>query len=164
MQVNDACKKAMADRIIKAMGGDVKGKTIGILGLAFKPNTDDMRDAPSLDIIPALQAAGARVKAYDPESMHEAGKMLTGVDFCDGPYHAVDGADAASLLVFSCCGHAHAPFFQPRPYRPRDSRSCQPPQPPPDASYFGRNGRAVTFPWSRALIRPPSASPAAPPR
>ena len=99
VEVNDARKKAMANRIIKAMGGNVKGKTIGILGLAFKPNTDDMRDAPSLDIIPALQAAGARVKAYDPESMHEAGKLLTDVDFCDGPYHAVDGADAMVLIT-----------------------------------------------------------------
>ena len=99
VQVNDARKKAMADRVIKAMGGSVSGKTIGVLGLAFKPNTDDMRDAPSLDIIPALQAAGARVKAYDPESMHEAGKMLSGVDFCDGPYHAVDGADAMVLIT-----------------------------------------------------------------
>lgn len=99
VEVNDARKKAMADRVIKAMGGDVKGKTIGVLGLAFKPNTDDMRDAPSLDIIPALQAAGARVKAYDPESMHEAGKMLTEVDFCDGPYHAIDGADAMVLIT-----------------------------------------------------------------
>jgi UDPglucose 6-dehydrogenase len=99
VEVNDARKKAMADRVIKAMGGSVKGKTIGVLGLAFKPNTDDMRDAPSLDIIPALQAAGARIKAYDPESMHEAGKMLTEVDFCDGPYHAVDGADAMVLIT-----------------------------------------------------------------
>jgi len=99
VEVNDARKKAMAERVIKAMGGSVKGKTIGVLGLAFKPNTDDMRDAPSLDIIPALQAAGARVKAYDPESMHEAGKMLTEVDFCDGPYHAVDGADAMVLIT-----------------------------------------------------------------
>jgi len=99
VQVNDARKKAMADRVIKAMGGSVKGKTVGVLGLAFKPNTDDMRDAPSLDIIPALQAAGARIKAYDPESMHEAGKMLTEVDFCDGPYHAVDGADAMVLIT-----------------------------------------------------------------
>ena len=99
VQVNDARKKAMADRVIKAMGGSVSGKTIGVLGLAFKPNTDDMRDAPSLDIIPALQAAGARVKAYDPESMHEAGKMLSDVDFCDGPYHAVDGADAMVLIT-----------------------------------------------------------------
>jgi UDPglucose 6-dehydrogenase len=99
VQVNDARKKAMADRVIKACGGNVKGKTIGVLGLAFKPNTDDMRDAPSLDIIPALQAAGARIKAYDPESMHEAGKTLTEVDFCDGPYHAVDGADAMVLIT-----------------------------------------------------------------
>ncbi len=99
VEVNDARKKAMAARVINAMGGDVKGKTIGVLGLAFKPNTDDMRDAPSLDIIPALQAAGARVKAYDPESMHEAGKMLAEVDFCDGPYHAIDGADAMVLIT-----------------------------------------------------------------
>lgn len=99
VEVNASRKKAMADRVVKAMGGSVKGKTIGVLGLAFKPNTDDMRDAPSLDIIPALQAAGARIKAYDPESMHEAGKMLTEVDFCDGPYHAVDGADAMVLIT-----------------------------------------------------------------
>jgi UDPglucose 6-dehydrogenase len=99
VEVNDARKKAMAMRVINAMGGSVKGKTIGVLGLAFKPNTDDMRDAPSLDIIPALQAAGARVKAYDPESMHEAGKVLTEVDFCDGPYHAIDGADAMVLIT-----------------------------------------------------------------
>jgi UDPglucose 6-dehydrogenase len=99
VEVNKARKKAMAERVIQAMGGSVRGKTIGVLGLAFKPNTDDMRDAPALDIIPALQAAGARIKAYDPESMHEAGKMLTEVDFCDGPYHAVDGADAMVLIT-----------------------------------------------------------------
>jgi UDPglucose 6-dehydrogenase len=99
VQVNEARKKAMAERVIKAAGGSVKGKTIGVLGLAFKPNTDDMRDAPSLDIIPALQAAGARIKAYDPESMHEAGKLLTDVDFCDGPYHAIDGADIMVLIT-----------------------------------------------------------------
>ncbi|MEQ1779872.1 MAG: UDP-glucose/GDP-mannose dehydrogenase family protein [Hyphomonadaceae bacterium] len=99
VQVNNARKKAMAQRVIDAMGGSAKGKTIGVLGLAFKPNTDDMRDAPALDIIPALQAAGARVKAFDPESMHEAGKMLSDVDFCDGPYHAIDGADAMVLIT-----------------------------------------------------------------
>jgi UDPglucose 6-dehydrogenase len=99
VEVNAARKKAMARRVINALGGSIKGKTIGVLGLAFKPNTDDMRDAPSLDIIPALQAAGARIKAYDPESMHEAGKMLTEVDFCDGPYHAIDGADAMVLIT-----------------------------------------------------------------
>lgn len=99
VEVNAARKKAMAERIIRAAGGNVKDKTIAVLGLAFKPNTDDMRDAPSLDIIPALQAAGAHVKAYDPESMHEASKVLEGVSFCDGPYHAVDGADAMVLIT-----------------------------------------------------------------
>ena len=74
-------KKAMADRVIKAMGGSVNGKTIGVLGLAFKPNTDDMRDAPSLDIVPALQAAGASIVAFDPEGMDEAARMLPGIDF-----------------------------------------------------------------------------------
>lgn len=99
VEVNAARKKAMAGRVIAAMGGSVAGKTIGVLGLAFKPNTDDMRDAPSLDIIPALQAAGARIKAFDPESMHEAAKLLTDVAFCDGPYHAVDGSDAMVLIT-----------------------------------------------------------------
>lgn len=99
VEVNAARKKAMADKVIKAMGGDVKGKTIGVLGLAFKPNTDDMRDAPSLDIIPALIAAGATVKAYDPESMHEAQKMMTGLDFADNAYAAIDGADAMVIIT-----------------------------------------------------------------
>ncbi len=98
-EVNAARKKAMADKVIEAMGGDVTGKTIGVLGLAFKPNTDDMRDAPALDIIPALQAAGARIRAFDPESMHEAAKSLKDVEFCDGPYHAVEGADAMVLIT-----------------------------------------------------------------
>ena len=99
VEVNAARKKAMADKVIKAMGGDVKGKTIGVLGLAFKPNTDDMRDAPSLDIIPALIAAGATVKAYDPESMHEAQKMMTGLDYADNAYAAIDGADAMVIIT-----------------------------------------------------------------
>ena len=99
VEVNSARKKAMAQRVIKALGGSVKGKTIGVLGLAFKPNTDDMRDAPSLDIIPALQAAGATIRAYDPESMHEAGKTLTEVEFAEGPYQAIEGADAMVLIT-----------------------------------------------------------------
>jgi UDPglucose 6-dehydrogenase len=99
IQVNDTRKKAMATKVINAMGGDVKGKTISVLGLAFKPNTDDMRDAPALDIIPALQAAGASIRAFDPEAMHEAGKMLEGVHFCDGPYHAVEGSDAIVIIT-----------------------------------------------------------------
>ncbi len=96
--VNDARKKAMADKVIKALGGSVEGKTIGVLGLTFKPNTDDMRDAPSLDIVPALLAKGAKVQAFDPEG-HEAKAMLTGVDFKDGPYDVAEGADALVIIT-----------------------------------------------------------------
>jgi UDPglucose 6-dehydrogenase len=99
VEVNSVRKKAMAERVIRAAGGSVKGKTVAVLGLAFKPNTDDMRDAPSLDIIPALQAAGAHIKAYDPESMHEAGKLLTEVEFCEGPYQALEKADVMVLIT-----------------------------------------------------------------
>lgn len=99
VEVNAARKKAMAAKVINAMGGDVSGKTIGVLGLAFKPNTDDMRDAPSLDIIPALQAAGATIQAFDPEGMEEASHMLENVKFCDGPYPALDGADAMVIIT-----------------------------------------------------------------
>ena len=99
VEVNAARKKAMATKIITAMGGDVTGKTIAVLGLAFKPNTDYMRDAPSLDIIPALQAAGAKVRAFDPESMKEASHMMTDVMYCDGPYHALEGADAMVIVT-----------------------------------------------------------------
>ncbi|RYF90818.1 MAG: UDP-glucose/GDP-mannose dehydrogenase family protein, partial [Caulobacteraceae bacterium] len=99
VRVNDRRKKAMADRVTRALGAqDLTGKTVGVLGLTFKPNTDDMRDAPSLDIIPALQALGASVQAYDPEG-HEARQMLKGVDFKDGPYDAVEGADAVVIIT-----------------------------------------------------------------
>ncbi len=98
VQVNDTRKKAMADKIIKAMGGDVAGKTIGVLGLTFKPNTDDMRDAPSLDIIPALIAKGARIQAFDPEG-HEAKALLPDIDLKTGPYEAAAGADALVILT-----------------------------------------------------------------
>ncbi len=99
VEVNDARKKAMADKIARAMGGDLAGKTVGILGLTFKPDTDDMRDSPSLDIVPALQAMGARVQAYDPEGMQEAKKLLSEVDFLDGPYEAAEGAHALVILT-----------------------------------------------------------------
>ncbi|MEG2313783.1 UDP-glucose/GDP-mannose dehydrogenase family protein [Brevundimonas sp.] len=97
--VNETRKKAMADRVVKALGGSVAGKTVGVLGLTFKPNTDDMRDAPSLDIIPALQAAGAAIKAFDPEGMGEAAKLLGDVEYCKGPYDAVTGADVVCILT-----------------------------------------------------------------
>ena len=99
VEVNKARKKAMADKVITAMGGDVKGKTIGVLGLAFKQNTDDMRDAPSLDILPALMAAGAKVRAYDPEAMTEAAHLLEGVDFATSPYDAIQNADAMVIIT-----------------------------------------------------------------
>jgi UDPglucose 6-dehydrogenase len=99
VEINDRRKKQMADRIIAACGGSVTGKTIAVLGLTFKPNTDDMRDSPSLDIVPALQAAGARIRAFDPAGMEEAKKLLKDVVYCDGPYHAMDGADAVALVT-----------------------------------------------------------------
>jgi UDPglucose 6-dehydrogenase len=97
--INDARKKAMARKVVDALGGQVTGKTVGILGLTFKPDTDDMRDSPALDIIPALQAQGATVQAYDPEGMHEAGKMLPEVTFLEGPYEAAEGADVLVILT-----------------------------------------------------------------
>jgi UDPglucose 6-dehydrogenase len=92
-------KKRMAAKVIEACGGDVQGKTIGILGLTFKPNTDDMRDSPSLDIVPALLAAGAKIRAYDPEGMEEAKKELTGIETMGGPYEVAENADAIVILT-----------------------------------------------------------------
>jgi len=99
VQVNDQRKKAMADKVKAACGGSVAGKTIAVLGLTFKPGTDDMREAPSLDIVPALTAAGATVRAYDAEGMDEAKKLLSGVDWQPGAYEAVDGADALVIIT-----------------------------------------------------------------
>jgi UDPglucose 6-dehydrogenase len=99
VKVNAERKKAMAQKVIQAVDGqDLTGKTIGVLGLTFKPNTDDMRDAPSLDIVPALQAAGAQVQAFDPEG-HEARHMLKDVDFKADPYDVAEGADALVIIT-----------------------------------------------------------------
>ncbi|WP_339743909.1 UDP-glucose/GDP-mannose dehydrogenase family protein [uncultured Maricaulis sp.] len=99
VDVNDVRKRAMADKIIKACGGDVSGKTIAILGLTFKPNTDDMREAPSLEIVPALQKAGAKVKAFDPAGTLEAEKLLSNVKFVSGPYFCAENADALAIIT-----------------------------------------------------------------
>ena len=99
VQVNDSRKKAMASKVSGALAGDLSGKTVGVLGLTFKPNTDDMRDAPSLDIVPALQAMGARVQAFDPEGTHEARQLLRDVDFKDDPYAAATGADVLVIIT-----------------------------------------------------------------
>ena len=97
--INDARKKQMAGKIVDACGGSVAGKTIAVLGLTFKPNTDDMRDAPSLEIIPALRRAGAVLRVYDPEGMNEAKRLLDGVVWCASAYETVAGADALAILT-----------------------------------------------------------------
>ncbi len=99
VRVNSARKQKMAQKIIEALDGNVKGKTIAILGLTFKPNTDDMRDAPALDIVPTLQAEGARIRAFDPEGMHEARQLLRDVQFATGPYDCVQNADAVVIIT-----------------------------------------------------------------
>ncbi len=99
VEINDARKKRMAERIVAACGGSLAGKTVGVLGVTFKPNTDDMRDAPSLDIIPALQAAGATVRAFDPAGMHEAERLLPGVEWAKDAYGALEGADCVAILT-----------------------------------------------------------------
>ena len=99
VEVNDARKKAMAGKVADALDNELAGKTVALLGLTFKPNTDDMRDAPSLDVAPALIAMGAKVQAFDPEGMKEATHLLPGVVFRDGPYEAVEGADVVVILT-----------------------------------------------------------------
>ena len=98
-QVNDNRKRAMGRRVIAAAGGDVRGKKIGILGLTFKPNTDDMRDSPAIAIIQTLQDAGAQIAAFDPEGVEQAKLVLQNVDYVESPYAALDGADAMVLVT-----------------------------------------------------------------
>jgi len=99
VRVNDARKRAMGRKVLKAIDGDVRGKTVGILGLTFKPNTDDMRDAPSIAIIQALQDAGAKIRAFDPEGVEQAKDVLNNVEFVADPYVAADGAEALVLVT-----------------------------------------------------------------
>jgi UDPglucose 6-dehydrogenase len=99
IEVNNTRKKTMAKKVIDFCGGSVAGLTIGVLGLTFKPNTDDMRDAPSLDIVPALQAAGANIVAFDPEGMTEAAKLLKGITFAETAYEAATGADVLVVIT-----------------------------------------------------------------
>jgi UDPglucose 6-dehydrogenase len=97
--VNDQRKRAMGRKIIAACGGNVRGKTIAILGLTFKPNTDDMRESPSLAIVTTLQDAGAIVRGYDPEGMEQAKPLLPGMVFTGSAYECVEGAHAVALLT-----------------------------------------------------------------
>jgi UDPglucose 6-dehydrogenase len=97
--VNDERKGRMAVKIVAACGGSVDGKVIAVLGLTFKPNTGDMREAPSLGIIASLQAGGARIRAFDPEGMDEAKALLDGVEWCEDAYDAVTGAEALTIVT-----------------------------------------------------------------
>lgn len=99
VKANESRKFSMAKKIIDALGGKIKDKTIAILGLTFKPNTDDMRYAPSLTIIPHLQDRGAKIRAYDPEAMTEAAQLLKNVTYSNGCYDCLKGADALVILT-----------------------------------------------------------------
>ncbi len=99
VQVNETRKRAMGRKVLKAMGGDPRGKVVAILGLTFKPNTDDMREAPALSIIRALQDHGVRIRAHDPEGMEQARGLLSDVEFTDGPYEAATGAHAVAIVT-----------------------------------------------------------------
>ncbi|MEG3149085.1 UDP-glucose/GDP-mannose dehydrogenase family protein [Sphingomonas sp. ZT3P38] len=99
VQVNDTRKRAMGRKVIHALGGDAKGKTVAVLGLTFKPNTDDMRDAPSLAVVQSLLDAGAAVRAHDPEGMEIAKTMMPKVTYCGDAYEAAQGADAVVIVT-----------------------------------------------------------------
>jgi UDPglucose 6-dehydrogenase len=99
LRVNDARKRSMARRIVEACGGSIEGLTLAALGLTFKPNTDDMRDSPSLAFLPALRAEGATIRAFDPEGVAEAKRLMPELDYCSDPYEAMEGADALILIT-----------------------------------------------------------------
>ena len=99
IRVNDRQRWRMVEKIVSAMKGDVSGKTVGVLGLSFKPETDDMRDAPAVEIVQSLISRGARVRAYDPAAMSKAQKLLPEVQMCQNEYEACQGADALVIIT-----------------------------------------------------------------
>ncbi len=99
LDINTFQRKQIVIKLRELLGGELKGKTVGLLGLAFKPNTDDMREAPSLSVAEMLTEAGATVKAYDPVAMEVASGVMHGVDFCTGPYDVARDADALVILT-----------------------------------------------------------------
>lgn len=99
LRVNDDIKHRMVDKIVKALGGNVKGKTLGILGLAFKPETDDMRDSPTIPIVQGLQKRGARIRAYDPQAMENARSIFEDVEYCEDAYATAEDADALVIAT-----------------------------------------------------------------
>jgi UDPglucose 6-dehydrogenase len=99
LAVNDARKRAMARKVTAVLGGNLRNKIVGVLGLAFKPNTDDMREAPSIPLITALRDLGATVQAYDPVSMEQAKLELPDITYCDSPYSCAAKADALVIVT-----------------------------------------------------------------
>lgn len=99
LMVNDTRKRAMARKVSAALGGNLRGKTVGVLGLTFKPNTDDMREAPSIPLITALKDLGAKVQAYDPVGMEQARHELPDIIYCDNPYACAERADALVIVT-----------------------------------------------------------------
>jgi UDPglucose 6-dehydrogenase len=99
LAVNENRKRAMARKVAAVFGGTLRGKTIAVLGLTFKPNTDDMRESPSIPLITALQDLGAKIRAYDPEGMEQAKSELSEICYCDGPYSCAEGADALVIVT-----------------------------------------------------------------
>jgi UDPglucose 6-dehydrogenase len=99
VKANDSRKRAMGRKVLKALGDDAKGKTVAVLGLTFKPNTDDMRDAPAIAIVQTLEDAGVAVRAYDPEGMEAAKAIMPNVTYCANAYEAAEGADAVALVT-----------------------------------------------------------------
>ncbi len=97
--INDIRKRAMARKVAAAVGSNLRGKTVAVLGLTFKPNTDDMREAPAIPLITALHDMGAKVRAYDPVGMDQARKLLPEVTYCEGPYECAEGADALVIVT-----------------------------------------------------------------
>jgi UDPglucose 6-dehydrogenase len=97
--VNTARKRGMARKVVAAVGGPLRGKTIGLLGLTYKPNTDDMRESPAIAIVAALQDQGAIVRAYDPEGMAEARKLMADIAYMDSAYQAAEGCDALVIVT-----------------------------------------------------------------
>jgi UDPglucose 6-dehydrogenase len=99
VEVNDHRKSEMVDRVIRGLGGEVRGKRVAVLGLAFKPNTDDMREAPSVPLVQGLLERGATVSAFDPVAREQAEKVLAGIDFAEDAYAAAKDADALVIVT-----------------------------------------------------------------
>jgi UDPglucose 6-dehydrogenase len=99
VSVNDQRKRAMARKVSAALGGELRAKTVAVLGLTFKPNTDDMREAPSIPLITALQDMGAKVRVYDPIGMEQAKAVIDNVTFCKDAYDCAQGASALVIVT-----------------------------------------------------------------